>query len=506
MIETFFNKIASGIFTLLLAIASIFGDVPVKSITYEDLGAQAVGGEVYFLGGSGVTATQTTVDLTKFGYTQPNGVYYEFEMANFGGALGCGTLEPGINGKQEFVSFTGITQNANNTAQLTGITRGLQRFPDYTSSTTLRTAHAGGTKFVISNSPPCFYETYANRQASTTIESRWTFTTVPESTRAATTSNQLATKSYVDNTNNVGAATSTESTGGIVELATRTEQASTTGAVTDALVLQARNATSTPGADITATGGTGETFVVVAEDDGKINQSWIDLTEGFAFTGNNTQTGSTTLSGVTTINASTTILASQANRLTLNGVDYTFPVTEGASTTALLTNGGGRLIWGSVNDWEQLTNETPASATSSWSIPIGARRNFYKMEFYLEANGSPGTATLAPNIATPANIDGFSILNATSTNSFFIDDECQLNSGDGGDESSMSGTIQIYRIASTTIFYDISTIAFRTDRWPLTFETKCTGPTPTLDFWVFDSPGSGDWTTNSRVTIWGSRD
>ncbi|MEK7578671.1 MAG: hypothetical protein AAB456_03075, partial [Patescibacteria group bacterium] len=278
MMENLFSKIASGIFSVLIAIAGLFGTVQVQPETYENFGAQAVGGELYYLSGSGVSATQTTVDLTKFGYSQPDGTYFKFGMEHFG-SLGCGTLEPGVNKKQEFVSFTGVTQNANGTTQLTGATRGLERFPDYNASSTLRTSHAGGTKFVISNSPPCFYESYANRTASTTITTRWNFFTLPESTRSATTSNQLVTKGYVDNTNNTGAATSTESNGGIVELATRTEQASTTGALADALVLQSRNATSTPGANITATGGAGETYVVVAEDDGRISQSWLDLSE-----------------------------------------------------------------------------------------------------------------------------------------------------------------------------------------------------------------------------------
>ena len=85
----------------------------------------AVGGESYNLAGSGISSSATSIILSKFGYTQPNKVYYEFGMGNFG-ELGCLTLEPGINGRQEFVSFTGVTQNSSNSqTTLTRVVRGL---------------------------------------------------------------------------------------------------------------------------------------------------------------------------------------------------------------------------------------------------------------------------------------------------------------------------------------------------------------------------------------------
>ena len=120
----------------------------------EQLGVvNAVGGKVYKLAGSGVSASQTTVDLTSFniaGGTQP------LRMADFGD-LGCATLEPGHTTRQEFISFNGVTQNSDGTAQLTGVTRGLEPIPNYTSSSTLQDAHSGGSSLIISNSPPFFY-------------------------------------------------------------------------------------------------------------------------------------------------------------------------------------------------------------------------------------------------------------------------------------------------------------------------------------------------------------
>ena len=148
----------------------------VKSTLLQNLGSQlAVAGETYYLSGSGVSATQSTINLTKFGYTKPDATYQKFTMTNFG-SLGCGTIQPGNqSGKQEFVSFTGITQNTDGSAQLTGVIRGLERFSPYSASTTLQATHYGSASFVVSNSPPCFYENYVTINNAETISSTKTF-------------------------------------------------------------------------------------------------------------------------------------------------------------------------------------------------------------------------------------------------------------------------------------------------------------------------------------------
>lgn len=299
----------------------------------NNLGSQnAVGGKTYYLSGSGITATQSTINLTKF---EIAGGTSKLQTADFGD-LGCGTIEPGHSSKQEFISFTGVTQNSDGTAQLTGVSRGLSPVSPYTASTTLQTSHSGGSKFVISNSPPCFYQGYANRTASTTITHRWIYDIYPEmsGTTNATTSRQFTTKGYVDGLSNQGAATSTETNGGIVELATRTEVSSTTASSADKpLVVQAQHATSTPGANITASGGSGETYLVMSEDDGKINQSWLDLTEAWTFSGTNTfnlDNSTTTISSATTT------------------FDGTNPIVGIGTTTPTLKQNGDLSIAGDV--------------------------------------------------------------------------------------------------------------------------------------------------------------
>ena len=250
----------------------------VNPIGSDILGAQlAVGGELYYLSGSGIGSSDTTMNLTKFGYTKPDGTYQTFTMTNFG-TLGCGTVQPGTIKKQEFISFTGITQNSDGTAQLTGLSRGLERFSPYSASTTLRTAHAGGSQFVISNSPPCFYENYTSKNNAETISAKWTFGILPESSTNATTSTQFVTKGLLDNTVLQGASTSTETNGGIVELATQTEMASSTDYGADKpLVLQAKNATSSC--------QIADKYAVITQIDGKIDSNCIDQTEAYSWSG-----------------------------------------------------------------------------------------------------------------------------------------------------------------------------------------------------------------------------
>lgn len=144
-----------------------------------------VGGKVYSLS-SGVTAAATTITLTSFDTPVTDTA---LTMSDFG-TIGYGTIEPSSSARREFISFTGVTQNADGTAQLTGVTRGLQFVSPYTSTTTLQLTHAGGSRFVISN-PPQLYNEAAFKGNNETISGSWSFPT-------PTGSNNPATKAYVD--------------------------------------------------------------------------------------------------------------------------------------------------------------------------------------------------------------------------------------------------------------------------------------------------------------------
>ncbi len=91
-------------------------------------------------------------------------------------------------------------------------------------------------------------------------------------------SNQLITALYADSIANQGAATSSESASGISQLATAIEQASTTdNGANDPLVLQSKYASSTPTYGCDGTSTVGALCNVIAKNDGKIHQDYLDI-------------------------------------------------------------------------------------------------------------------------------------------------------------------------------------------------------------------------------------
>ncbi len=145
------------------------------------------------LSGAGITSSATTIPVTAF--TNMGGSI-TLTQAMFG-TTGYATLEPNNPSKTENISFTGITQNANGTASLTGVTRGLDFVSPYQASTTLQKAHSGGQYLICSNSAP-FYGQFALLNNPQTFPSLNTFTDPPIVTNSATATNQLASVSYVN--------------------------------------------------------------------------------------------------------------------------------------------------------------------------------------------------------------------------------------------------------------------------------------------------------------------
>ena len=251
--HTLLEKIGAVIFSAGLAISSFFGftpqvqEQPIEE-PIEELGRaiNPVGGKTYTLYGGGISSADTTITLSSFKIPVSE---IPYSMANFGdgvNAKGYVTLEPGSATKQEFVSFTGVTQNSDDTATLTGVSRGLAPVAPYTASTTYAKAHSGGSVVVISN-PPQLYE---------------------------------AIYSYIDNATTSGAVDGTVTAKGIYETATGFEAASTTqiggGNTTAALVLTTLLSTST--------GGTART-IPVTNASGKIASSFLGDTGTTTFTG-----------------------------------------------------------------------------------------------------------------------------------------------------------------------------------------------------------------------------
>lgn len=168
----------------------------------------------FSLAGAGAVSGATSITLKSF--KTIDGV--NLAMTDFG-TIAFGTLEPGNGTAEEQISFTGVTQNSNGTATLTGVSSVLFLSP-YTASSGLAKTHAGSTIFVISNTSG-FYDRLTGKDDDETITGLWTFVQYPQISNSAvlpTLSAQFATKAYVDSIAIAGAPKATDSVYGITRL------------------------------------------------------------------------------------------------------------------------------------------------------------------------------------------------------------------------------------------------------------------------------------------------
>jgi len=148
--------------------------------------------------GSGVSSSDTSIVLSNF--VLPDGETL-ITMTAFG-SIGFGTIEPGT-AREEQISFTGITQNGDDTATLTGVTRGLNFVSPYDETSAYKFAHAGGSTFIVTNTAG-FYNQLLGKGNDETITGKYSFDTIPESSDTPLSDNDLATKKYVDDNVNGG--------------------------------------------------------------------------------------------------------------------------------------------------------------------------------------------------------------------------------------------------------------------------------------------------------------
>lgn len=120
----------------------------------------------FSLNGSGAVAGATSVTLKSMLTIDGDLVI----MSDFGD-IGYGTIEPGSNSFEEQISFTGITQNSNGTATLTGV-KSVEFAQPFLETSGLSKTHAGSTVFVISNTSS-FTSSYANKNNAEIITANW---------------------------------------------------------------------------------------------------------------------------------------------------------------------------------------------------------------------------------------------------------------------------------------------------------------------------------------------
>jgi len=158
------------------------------------------GAQTFYLGSS-ISSTATTILLSSF--VEPvTGTPYTMALLNTD--IAYGTIGPKTS-SAEFISFTGITQNSDGTATLTGVTRGLAKKYPFATDSAYKLPHAGQSVFIISDAPQLFNK-YVSLENAETISGKKTF---PASGNAnapvagtvyATPTDDLeyATKKYVD--------------------------------------------------------------------------------------------------------------------------------------------------------------------------------------------------------------------------------------------------------------------------------------------------------------------
>lgn len=249
-------------------------------------------------------------------------------------------LAPGTS-KEEPIMCTGLTA-----ASWTGCTRGLSfQGSSESSSSTLAQNHNAGTPIIITNIGQSFNQFVSVEGAQNIygVKTFYLYPEVPSTLGFPTTTYQLVTKQYVDTVGLQGAPTSTESTGGISELATQIEMASTTDlGATRPLVLQAKYATSTC--------QVAGLYIPVTQNNGKLSNVCLDLTQNYTWTGLHIISGGLVISGglnVSSTNATTNIFF-DSFKTTSSTVTSTFlgglalstigSTTTGQTTTTILNN------------------------------------------------------------------------------------------------------------------------------------------------------------------------
>lgn len=325
----------------VIALALICGVVYFATRTEAPLsGAYApTGGGTYRLGQS-IGASDSTIKISSF--KEPvSGIPYT--MTYLGSDIEYGTISP-QSSISEFISFSGITQNSDGSATLTGVIRGLSRTPGTggcVASSTLAQSHAGQSILILSN-PPCQLAEYAPLRTAATISNIWTFasTTAPQyDANYLAAGNQFVSYNQLAATAIQGGATSTEGVLGLVRLASFTQIGSSTASSTAGqfglapLVIPNKYATTTPGTLCGANGWS----CLVAGVAGKIKQTWLDLTQSFTFTGpfvvNN---ASSTISGALNVGSLTVGGAAVSNpKFGGTGADGALSITSGTTTIDL---------------------------------------------------------------------------------------------------------------------------------------------------------------------------
>jgi len=347
--------------------------------------AQPIAASTFTLAGGGVSSSATSITLQSFTVTQTGQKIQDSDLAD----TFYLTLEPGNRTKQEIVSCTTVTQNSNNTATLSGCSRGLSPITPYTASTTLQFAHAGGSQVTFSD-PPQFFNLYAALADEETITNYWK---VPDPVSLTDIANKQYVLSVVtggtvttDKVIVTGTAGETLSAGNLIFLNTADARwykvdTDVSNSVTDVIIGIAQGS-GTAGNAITS-------GVLMRGLD--TNQS--GLTEGANYFASATAGGITTSTSTLSVGKAktTTNLHLEPHFALIPKLNANNTFT-GTNTFATSTNIGSLAAW-QIGKQKQVITTT---GTSTFSVPSGITKVFVEV---VGAGGSGGNCSVAGSAA-----------------------------------------------------------------------------------------------------------
>lgn len=220
------------------------------------------------------------------------------------------------------------TASTTNPTLITGLVRGVDPQYGTTSVASLIFSHRVGADVRVTDFP-LLSQITSILGGTQALTNPIIYSGVSTSTLGSN-ANNLASVGYVNSTALQGAPLASTILQGLVQAATALQTAAGQATGTTGALLFPQNSNF-------ASSSSSTTLVPVTQTNGKLNQNFLDLTQGFTFTGL-----------LTDINATTTFIATTTKPLVLDTVPYVFPNSQGVASTTLFNDGSGNLSWGSL--------------------------------------------------------------------------------------------------------------------------------------------------------------
>jgi len=368
---------------------------------------------------------------------------------------------------------------------ITALERGLGS-DGTTEYTALKFAHRYGAEVKITDFPILQRLTNIINGDSDFPNSLTVVGKVTATSTAPTADGDLANKKYVDDTAIAGAPDMTSTVKGLGEKAT--------GAEAGANASDGSGDTSAPlvlTSDIASSTSASENLVVVTESDGKINQGFLDLTEDFTFSGDNTYSGTNDFTDETSFSATSTLaditnghtVSALTASTTITGATTPQPVYIASSTNA--EAGGVLLCDGNDQDTTEFIGFAITSASSGETVYIqkdGIVDGFSSLtigaDYYVQdAVGTIGTTIGTYEILVGTAISATEILIRKGSFQFIGSDAFSTNSPSAGTNCVTTSVIPVNaKIAIIDILYSEGLSADKIrGEFSLTVKGKTTG-------------------------------